>query len=72
MKVVHINPNRLAGDLPGILRDLADAIEEGQVTSFVAAMERDGEYEFLLPSSLVDSLTLATLLQRRCTDRFIE
>jgi len=64
--------NKLPVDLPGQLRALADRIEAGEVTAFVAAMAANGNYEFLFASPDTDNLVLASLLQARCIERFRE
>ena len=70
MNIVEFKkPAPMPGDFPSILRDLAGSVEKGQVTEFVCAAVIDGNYEFLFPSSLADSLLLATLLQHRCITR---
>jgi hypothetical protein len=59
----------LPADLPDRLRRLVDDVEAGRVTSMVVAYVYDGAYEFLWPSSLVDSMTLTTLAQASAIDR---
>lgn len=49
LKVVPLGVNNL-GDVPAMLRNLADKIENGaygQVTSMIALMPRDGEFPVL-------------------------
>ena len=60
---------QLPPDLPDRLRELADDVEAGRVTSMVVAYVLDGGYAFMWPSSLVDSLTLATLAQASALER---
>lgn len=62
----------LPSDFAGVLRDLADAVERGEVAQCAVACVRGGAFEFLLPSSLHDSLVLAALLHHRCVERFKE
>jgi len=61
--------NPMPDDFPSMLRALADRVERGEITSFVGAWSSEN-YEFLFPSSLSDSLVLATLLQRVAVDKF--
>jgi len=67
------SPRRaLPADLPQELRNLASRVECGDVTEMVVAYcsGSDGDYEYMFPSSLQESLLLATLLQARCIDRY--
>jgi hypothetical protein len=57
-------------DLPEILRRLADDVESGAITSMIVAYVQDGNYEFLWPSSLIESMTLTTIAQQTAIDRF--
>lgn len=52
------------------MRKLADQIEAGEVESLVVACVSNGNYEFHFPSSLTDSLVLASLLKARCIENF--
>lgn len=61
---------RAPDDLPGILRELADAAERGEVTAMVMASVRNGSYEIGMSASLEQSLVLATLLHTRTVDKF--
>ncbi len=65
-------PRPMPDDFAAILRDLADKVDAGSVTSFVGMWVCDGVYEFTFPSSLNDSLVLATLLQQRAAAKFLE
>lgn len=56
-------PLKLPPDLPDVLRDLADKVASGRVTEMVVAYVIDDNFEYLWPSSLVDSVTLTTLAQ---------
>jgi hypothetical protein len=60
----------LPADLPQALRNLASRVECGEVTEMVIAYVAGDEYEYMFPSSLTESLLLATLLQARCIDRY--
>jgi hypothetical protein len=63
---------RAPGDLPGILREMADAAERGEITSMVMASVRRGSYEISMSASLQESLVLATLLHTRTVEKFRE
>lgn len=58
------------GDLSAQLRAMADAVDRGEIVDFVAAYTERGEYETFYASALDQSLVLASLLHRRCVDRF--
>lgn len=60
----------LPADPPDRLRQLADDVESGRVTSLVAAYVLDDNHVFLWPLPLSLSLILATLLQSTAVDRF--
>lgn len=55
---------RAPDDLPGILRDLADAAERGEVTGMVYAYIRDDSYETGLSASIVQALAMTTILHK--------
>lgn len=59
----------LPSDTPAALRRLAEDIEAGTVTELVVAYVQDGDYCFLWPSTLIDSITLTTLAQSAAVDR---
>ena len=68
--IIKLEPLRaLPADLPDRLRELAVYVESGRVTEMIVGYVCDGNYEFLWPSSLLDSLTLATLAQANAVDR---
>lgn len=70
-EIVALNPGpRCAPDLPGILRDLADSIERGDVTGMVFAYIDRGDYITSNSASLSESLVLATLLQAAMLEKF--
>ncbi len=62
-------PSRLPADCAKVLREIADRMDRGEVTEFVAAMVSSEYYEFVYPSSPSDSLLLSTLLQAQCLDK---
>lgn len=57
-------------DLSRILRELADAVDCGEITSLVAGYVKGEKYEFQHSASVKDGLELATLLQYRCIKRY--
>jgi hypothetical protein len=61
---------RAPDDLPGILREMADAAERGEITAMVMASVRNDVYEISMSASLQESLVLATLLHTRAVDKF--
>lgn len=71
MNIVPLNAGpKPPSDLARQLRDIADAVERGEVVDLVAAYMQTGAYEFLYGTSLSTGLELATLLQHRCIERF--
>lgn len=62
--------NPMPADFPDALRALADRVQAGEVTGFVAAYWCADEMTFLWPSSLSDSLVLAAVLQQQAIDRY--
>lgn len=60
-----------AENLARDLRAMADAVDRGEILDVVAAWSDQGEYQLMSSASLVNSLTLATLLHRRTVDRFL-
>lgn len=61
--------NPMPADFAAELRALADRIDAGEIKAFVGMAVAEN-YESLFPSSLQDSLELASLLQARCVARF--
>lgn len=57
-------------DLPQVLREMADAAERGEITAFVGAVVRKGDFELNFSASIVEGLTLSTLLHKRSIDKF--
>lgn len=57
-------------DLPNILRDMADSVERGEITAFVGATVCNGNFELHFSASVIEALTLATLLHKRSVDKF--
>lgn len=53
----------LPDDLPALLRKMADDVEAGRLTGFYAGYTNEvGEYGFVIPSSINDTLILAALM----------
>ena len=65
-------PPRMPDDMPGLLRELADHIESGRITAMVVGFCRDDCYEFLWPSSIVDSFLISSMLQASALDKLRE
>lgn len=59
-------------DLAKRLREEADAVDRGEITAYVSAFVRDGQYEVAFGASWVDSLVLSTLLQTTAVEKFKE
>lgn len=57
-------------DLSRRLRELADLVDGGHITSLVAAFVEDDIYTFLVGASLRNHLVLSTLLHKRALDGF--
>jgi len=73
MKVIEGGFGRKACvNLASDLREVADAVERGEIVDFVAAYVQGGEYEMLYAASLSDSVFLSTLLHRRAVDNCIQ
>ena len=69
IKEVKFGP-RVPDDLPGILRELADAAERGEVVAMVMAYERDGLIHMQQGCQLRDALILADVLHSGIMDKF--
>lgn len=57
-------------DLSRQLREIADAIDRGEITALVAGLVRTSGYDFVYGASYRDCLELAALLQYRCLRRY--
>lgn len=55
-------PQSLPLDLPAKLRAMADDIEKGRVTEFVAGLVYEDTYQFVLASPLRECLVLSALM----------
>lgn len=70
MTLVDLKPPRkVPEDVGDILRRLADRADAGELDALVWAYQADGAYSVGIPSSLIDSLVLSTLLHSTCVDR---
>jgi hypothetical protein len=73
MKVIEGGFGRQpCANLAADLREMADAVERGELVDLVACYTQNGEYQTLYAASLESSVFLATLLHRRSIDRCIE
>ena len=69
MKVIEGSFGKQApADLAQRLRELADEVDAGDVSSAIVAFVRGEEYRFLWGASLIESMTLATLMQQTSVD----
>lgn len=57
-------------DLSRILRELADAVDRGEITALVAAYTQGNIFQMQYSASVRDGLELATLLQHHCLKRY--
>lgn len=62
---------KLPADLSENLRELANKVDRGEITEFVAGYVINGEYEFLYPSSLNDSMILTSIMQHLTADKYL-
>lgn len=60
----------LPNDFAAMLRKIADDVDAGRVTAAAMAFIHDGTYMIVMPSSIEETLTLATLLHKRSVDAF--
>lgn len=63
---------RAPDDLPGILRELADAAERGEVKGMVYAYLRDDFYQTGLSASPQQALVMSTILHKRTVEKLFE
>lgn len=63
---------RAPDDLPGILRELADAAERGEVTGMVFAYVRDDLYQTGLSASPQQALVMSTILHERAVEKLFD
>jgi len=72
LKVVPASFGPKACDnLASDLRAMADAVDRGEIVELVAAWTQGGQYQILHSASLIDALTLSTLLHRKAVDKFM-
>mgnify|MGYP003442502533 CR=1 FL=1 len=70
MSVTALKPlPPLPYDTAARLRELADDVEAGKVTAMAVGYVYEGCYEFLWPSSIIESMTITTLMQAAAIDR---
>lgn len=60
---------RAPSDLSRILRDMADAVDRGEITELVAVSVNGGAYDFHYSASLHSCLVMASMLWQNCVDR---
>lgn len=70
VKLVAFGPKACA-NLASDLRTMADAVDRGEIVDLVAAWEQGGQYQIIRSASLINSLTMATLLHRKSVDAFM-
>lgn len=58
-----------AHDLSARLRDLADAVDRGEILDLIAAYTEQGAYSFLYSASYHDSIVMSAMLHANCIDR---
>jgi hypothetical protein len=56
-------------DLSERLREMADEVDEGEITGMIVAYVHKGNYSFMFGTSLSESILLATLMQQESIDR---
>lgn len=56
-------------DLADELRELADAVDIGDISGMIVAYVRNGEYLFTFATSLSEAVLLAALMQQQSIDR---
>ena len=70
MKVIDGGFGRQApDDLADELRQLADAVDEGDISGMIIAYVYKGEYSFAFGTSKAESILLAALMQQQSIDR---
>ena len=69
MKVIEGSFGKQApSDLSQRLREMADEVDNGQITSAIIGYVYEGNYNFLWGASLAESIILAALLQQTSID----
>lgn len=73
MKVVKAEFGKRAPvDLSSQLRELADAVDNGEIVDLCAVFVRNDSYDILTAASLEQRLILPTLLHRSTVDKFFQ
>lgn len=67
---ITAKPKKIDAELSRTLREIADAVDRGEVVEMVASYIHENEYKFVYGASLADCLVLVSLLQHRCVQRF--
>lgn len=61
--------NRAPSDLSNVLREMADAVERGEITGLVAAYVHNDEYLFTYGTSMTQAVVLSSMLQDQSIQR---
>lgn len=70
MKVIEGNfGNKAPADLSKVLRELADAVDRGEITDLIAAYIQNDEYLFTYATSMKTAVVLSAMLQDQSLHR---
>ena len=61
--------NRAPSDLANVLREMADAVDRGEITGLVAAYVHNDEYLFTYGTSMSQAVVLSSMLQDQSIQR---
>jgi len=61
--------NKAPSDLSKVLRDMADAVDRGEITDLIAAYIEEDEYLFTYATSMKTAVVLAAMLQDQSLQR---
>jgi hypothetical protein len=61
--------NRAPSDLSNVLREMADAVDRGEITGLVAAYVHNDEYLFTYGTSMTQAVVLSSMLQDQSIQR---
>lgn len=61
--------NRAPADLANALREMADAVDRGEITALVAAYVENDEYLFTYGTSMTQAVVLSSMLQDQSIQR---
>lgn len=61
---------KACSNLSSDLREMADAVDRGEIVDMVIAWTQDDKYKMIHSCSLINSLVLSALLQRSSVDAF--